>query len=245
MFHVKPYASDTAAVIALALRECDIEVSGTALPLLAAHLDAVLELNQVLNLTRIDDPLEAAYLHVADSLLALSEVDGAAAGRILDIGTGGGFPGLPLSIASGRGAALLDSVKKKASAVQSIVERLGLSDSVVAIGERAEEHAATEGGAYQVVTARAVSQLPSLVELAAPLLAAGGRLVCLKGRMDASELNRGDEVAAIVGLSRLSLRPAQLPGDRGERTIVCYSKVREPSLKLPRRTGLAQHSPLA
>jgi 16S rRNA (guanine527-N7)-methyltransferase len=93
--------------------------------------------------------------------------------------------------------------------------------------------------------ARAVSELPALVELASPLLSKGGILVCLKGSPSCEEVDRGDSVALIVGMQREYQRSFDLPEQAGHRTVVCYQKTAGSQVKLPRREGLAQRAPLA
>lgn len=213
--------------------------------LLVAHILLVLEANTRLNLTRIQDPVACARLHAVDSLSALPELSQSASGRLIDLGTGAGYPGIPLAVLSGRSAVLLDSVKKKARELEGIVSELGLSGRVSVEAERAEAHSRDSPGTYGVVTARAVSELPALVELASPLLMMGGALIAMKGSPSREELRRGDAAAAMCGMSRVSTREFELPAGEGARTIVRYERVGTPSVLLPRREGLAQNSPLA
>lgn len=208
------------------------------------YLEEVIQANLTLNLTRIVDADSAVRLHILDSVAALNEVLEAPDGPICDIGTGGGFPGVPLALCSRRRCTLLDSVRKKALAVQQILENRGLHDAMQAVGVRAEQHARDSRGQYAVVTARAVGQLQSLVELGAPLLMKGGRLICLKGSPSNDEIEAGDRAARVVGLERASTRDFCLPGGGEHRTIIAYLRIRDSSVPLPRREGLAQHSPL-
>lgn len=206
------------------------------------HLDWLLEANQSLNLTALSDAEEALRLHVVDSLTAVPELEQAPAGKLVDIGTGGGFPGVPLSVATGRQAVLLDSVKKKADALARFAGEFLPGSTVSAL--RAEEYAATGTERVAVAVARAVGPLPALVELAAPILVDGGIAVCLKGRPDEEELERGLAAASLVGLEQVSERRLHLPDGGETRTIVTYRRVADPSVKLPRRVGRAQKRPL-
>jgi 16S rRNA (guanine527-N7)-methyltransferase len=222
----------------------DLEPQGAAT--LVRYLLGVLELNRQLNLTRITDPLEATRLHLLDSLSALPEVCAAAAGTGLDLGSGAGFPGVPLSVASGREFMLLDSANKKAAAVASLLATSAMGELQIDVcGRRAEEYANEHPGGFALVVARAVAPLPSLVELAAPLLRVGGVLVALKGCPESSERESGAAAAAIVGLTETSARALTLPGGDERRTIITYTRTGASRVKLPRRTGLAQHRPLA
>jgi len=221
-----------------------LEIPSGVREMLIAYLEAVLRANDTVNLTRITDPTQAVRLHLVDSLCALPEIVSAPAGRICDIGTGAGFPGVPISLATDRACTLLDSVGKKADVVAGILMDLGLSRGITVSRDRAEQHARNHSGGYTAVTARAVAPLASLVELAAPLLSAGGRLVALKGSPNQSELDAGLSAANVVGLRFTSKREFVLPDGDEQRCVIVYEKVRESRVSLPRREGLAQHAPL-
>jgi 16S rRNA (guanine527-N7)-methyltransferase len=220
-------------------------VSPAQLELLARHIELVLEANHRVNLTRVTDPRDAVRLHTADSLTVLPELGSAPEGALLDLGSGAGFPGIPLAVCSTRQVTLVDSVGKKVRELDLIVSELGMGNQVKALSDRAETLASTHRAAFSVVTARAVSELPALVELAAPLLARGGFLICLKGSPPSEEVDRADSVGALVGMRLSSIRSFDLPEDVGRRTILCYERLAGSQFKLPRRVGLAQHSPLA
>jgi len=208
------------------------------------YIVAILDANRQTNLTRIVEPAQAARLHGLDSLAAAIELDLAPQGRILDLGSGGGFPGVPLAIQSGRQTTLLDSVRKKMVAVQEAVESTGLGELVHTVVGRAEEHAREHHGEYSAVLARAVAPLGALVELAAPLLRRGGVFIAMKGAPTPEELASGRGVAEVVGLEEVSVRAFTLPEGGETRSIVAYGWVRESKIRLPRRVGLAQHQPL-
>lgn len=241
MKHLSP--SDTELFASL-LEDTGLNVSDQAQRVLVAYLDSLIETNLSLNLTRISAPAAGIRLHLVDSLMCLVEIDEAPEGGVLDLGTGGGVPGVPVCIATGRPGVLLDSVGKKARAVNAILTEQGIHD-VVAVHERAEEHALSHRQAYAVVTARAVSELPALVELASPLLMPGGRLVALKGSPSAEEIERGRQAARQVGMQEISLRTVQLPGGDERRCIVAYERCGTSRIRLPRKTGAAQRTPLA
>jgi 16S rRNA (guanine527-N7)-methyltransferase len=209
---------------------------------LARHLELVLETNKVLNLTSID-PDAAVPLHVLDSCSALPYLMRAPDGPFADIGSGPGYPGIPLALLTHRPASLVESVRKKAAFLERTVEEIRLEATVHPF--RAEELALEQPEAFAAVTARALSALPSLVELAAPLLVHSGLLVCLKGRPEDDELRRGDIAAQRCGLKRIDTDPVSVPGVDASRTIVVYRRESRSSIRLPRRNGLAQRQPLA
>lgn len=209
------------------------------------HLEWVLEQNKTINLTSITDPNEALRLHLIDSLAVLPYVTAAGAGPICDMGTGAGFPGVPLAVASMRQALLVDSVAKKVDSLQRFLTSANLDSQVQTSSERLESLAVSSPAQFSVVTARALTQLPSLVELAAPLLKDDGVLIAMKGPLQSAELQSGDQAAAIVGLIRTDFREYSLPEGGEARTLVIYSKNSEPRIRLPRRLGVAQKRPLA
>ncbi len=212
---------------------------------LVTHLEMVLAANDRINLTRITDPSAALRLHTADSLSVLEDLNSSAPGDVLDLGSGAGFPGIPLAVCSQRRIDLADSVAKKMREVRGIVLALGLEPRVGTKSERAESLARTHAGEYSVVVARAVSELPALVELASPLLSVGGRLICMKGSPEASEVRRAEKVCALTGMRPEHSRSFELPEGVGHRSVYCYLKASVGPTPLPRREGLAQHSPLA
>ena len=209
------------------------------------YLEAFLEANKSINLTSIDDREQASLLHVEDSLAGLEEVLAAPEGRYGDLGSGGGFPGVPIALSSGRQTVLVDSVKKKMRVVQGIIEQLGLQGQIRTYPGRIEELAQQEPASFAVLTARALSSLPSLVELASPLLIKGGLLVCYKAHISEDELAAACKVAPQVGMSQPRSRSLLLSDGETARTIVTFAKEGEPRLQLPRRIGMAQKSPLA
>lgn len=211
---------------------------------LTRHLELVIERNRTMNLTRITGWDEAVCLHIVDSLLLQDAFAEAPAGAFLDIGTGAGYPGIPLAIVTGRKATLLDSVGKKAAAVREFVHELGLDERVRVEAARVEELARKERGRYAVVCARAVAQTGTLVEYAAPLLRRGGRLVAAKGHLSDEELARGNRVAKLCGMRMVSRETFELPAGMGHREVVSYERMGNPSVRLPRATGMAQHHPL-
>lgn len=217
-------------------------LSPTQAELLARHLCLVLEHNQRLNLTRITDPNVAISKHILDSLSVVPIVGSCLPGRIADLGSGAGYPGIPIAVATGRHVTLVESVGKKAAFLSDVVNELGLDVAVAPV--RAEELALAHPESFSAVLARALSSLPSLVELAAPLLTRGGCLIALKGRLDEDERIRAERVGEIVGLSLVRLVPLTVP-DADERYAAVFEATCASRQRLPRRSGLAQKRPLA
>ena len=235
------HTKDERAAVVAALSRIGVEVEESVVEGLLDHLKMVIEKNKTLNLTRIDSIEDGIALHIADSLSVLPEFD-STEGQFIDIGTGGGFPGIPLSIATGREGSLLDSVKKKATAVEDFVEQLGMSDRISVYGMRSEELALNRPNAYSVVVARAVCALPSLLELSAPLLKIGGSLIAMKAKESTEDMNAVSKACKILGFEKVSQRSFYID-DEFERTVYMFNKVDESTVKLPRRPGMAQKKP--
>ena len=212
--------------------------------LMQRYLDSILEANKVTNLTRITDGEQARLLHIEDSLVGLPEVNEAPTGLYGDLGSGGGFPGVPLALATGRKTLLVDSVKKKMAIVQSALDDLSLSEQISTSSERIEDLPLEYKKKFAVLTARALSKLVSLIELASPLLKNGGRLVCYKAQLSSEELEEALAVQDLVGMKMISQREICLSDGETTRTIVVFEKIGKSRIKLPRRIGLAQKQPL-
>ena len=207
------------------------------------YLEALLKVNESINLTRITDGSDARLLHIEDSLSGLEELNNAPEGLYGDLGSGGGFPGVPLALASGRETVLVDSVQKKMRAVQGILDDLGLNDTISTYGGRIEDLAIEKRGQFSVLTARALAPLPSLLELASPLLEIGGELICYKAPVE-DELDDALRIQDKLGFELVSKREFTLSDNETNRCILVFKKMKEPAIKLPRRVGLAQKKPL-
>lgn len=227
------------------LSQFGISLTQEQAQMLVSYLGLVIEKNKVVNLTRITNPSEAVTLHLVDSLLPLASnslhVDESS--KILDMGTGAGFPGVPVAVVTGAQALLVDSVRKKTDAVAEFVAALGLCN-VSTRHSRLEELARELTSSQDVVFARAVARTNVLIEYATPFLSQNGVLVVEKGRPEDDEITEAEKAAALCGLSLVSRETFELPHDLGHREILIYKKVGKSKIKLPRRTGLAKSQPL-
>jgi 16S rRNA (guanine527-N7)-methyltransferase len=198
--------------------------------LVEGHVRLLISWNSAINLTAIRDPSAIAVEHVADSLAALPVLRAAGVSTIVDLGSGGGFPGLPLAIAlPAERALLVDSVAKKARFLEVVVDALDLDARVGVVGERAEGLAAGKAReAWQAVTARAVGSLAELVELAFPLLEPGGILVAWKGPAVAEEMEPAERAIRALGGGRLELKPIHLRELEGHRLAIATKHAATP-----------------
>lgn len=218
-------------------------LSSSQRQLIEEHLKLVIDANKQVNLTRIDSYDEGMLLHVEDSLAGLEELNKAPSGLFGDLGSGAGYPGIPLAIASGRKTTLVDARKKKMDTVNTIIGQLGLSDQISVYAGRAELLARTQSKRYAALTARALSRLSVLLELASPLLKNGGLLICYKAQLSDDELEDAKSILSLVGMNLVSDRGFTL-GEEYQRRIIAFKKIAEPRIKLPRQEGMAQRNPL-
>jgi 16S rRNA (guanine527-N7)-methyltransferase len=186
--------------------------------------------------------------HVLDSLSCFLHEPLYRAGRLADIGSGGGLPGIPIHIARrDLQTTLVESVGKKARFLRYAVEDLGLGAVEVA-NVRAEDLGREPGhrGAYDVVTSRAVARLSVVVEYSVPLLEVGGSAIVMKGRLQAEELSEGAGAAGTLGAEFAEVMQVPLIPELGakERNLVILTKTRETPQKYPRRSGTVAKKPL-
>ena len=220
-----------------------MELNSEQRALLERHLRLVIDANQRTNITRIDTWEQGWLLHVEDSLVGLDEVRAAPEGPLADIGSGAGFPGIPLSITTGRDITLVESVGKKAALLDAFIHELGISNNTRAYSGRVEEIARLEPNRFAVITARALSSLPSLLELASPLLAQGGRLICYKSADIDDELSWALNLQEKLAMHFLKRSDTLLSDGKTPRSIVVFEKRGEPVVALPRHEGQAQRKP--
>jgi len=200
-----------------------VELSRDARATIDDHVRLLLAWNSAINLTAIRDPAAIAIRHVVDSLTGLRVLREMRVTRILDLGSGAGFPGLPLVVALPWARALLvESVGKKARFLETVVAATGLGDLVRVEAARAED-LARRGGVPRgsAVVARAVAPLAELIELALPLVGSGGRLIAWKGASALDEGPTGEIASARRALDAISPGggmsvEAAIPKDAGE-----------------------------
>lgn len=205
----------------------------------------LLDWNTRINLTAITDPAEVLLKHMLDSL-SLLEVYQPAQARVLDIGTGAGFPGLPLKIARPQWeVVLLEATGKKVQFQRHVIQSLDLQ-LVEAVHGRAEEiaHRAGYRASFDLITARAVAGLPALLEYAAPFSRTGGRILLYRKGDLAEELAQSKRAARTLGLTLQADLPVALSGLDDGRRILVWEQTRACPAQYPRSGSAMARRPL-
>ena len=207
---------------------------------LCAFGEAVVEQNKVMNLTAITEPDQVAKLHLLDSLsiLAVKDLKGK---RMVDVGCGAGFPGVPVKIACPEvELTLLDSLGKRMNWLETILPTLGVQANCVTA--RAEEAVANVRESYDIATSRAVARLNILLELTAPFVKVGGFVLAMKGTAAMEELEEAKKAIKTLGLKLEEVR--QFPVDGTAHTVIVLKKVAPTPAKYPRRFAKIKQAPL-
>ena len=207
---------------------------------LCAFGEAVVKQNEVMNLTAITEPDQVAKLHLLDSLSVVKTVD-LSGKRLIDVGCGAGFPGVPVKIACPDAqVTLLDSLGKRMTWLAQILPELGVDAECVTA--RAEEFAAKRREQYDYATSRAVARLNILLELTAPFVKVGGAVLAMKGAAAREELAEAKNAIAKLGLKLETV--ADYPMDAAAHSVIVLRKVKPTPPQYPRRYAKIKQSPL-
>ena len=207
---------------------------------LCAFGEAVVEQNKVMNLTAITEPVAVARLHLLDSLTVLKGID-LAGKKVIDVGCGAGFPGVPLKIACpAMELTLLDSLGKRMKWLETVLPTLDVEAECVTA--RAEEEVAKRRERYDVATSRAVARLPVLLELSAPYVKVGGYVAAMKGTAVEEELQEAKNAIAKLGL-KLE-KTLVFPMEGTNHTLILLKKVKPTPAQYPRKFAKIKQSPL-
>ena len=202
--------------------------------------EAVVKQNEVMNLTAITEPAQVAKLHLLDSLTVLKTAD-LKGKRIIDVGCGAGFPGVPVQIACPEAeVTLLDSLGKRMAWLEQILPQLGVDAQCVTA--RAEDYAAKHREEFDYATSRAVARLNILLELTAPFVKVGGAVLAMKGAAAREELAEAKNAITKLGLKLETV--ADYPMDGTAHTVLVLRKVKPTPPQYPRRFAKIKQSPL-
>ena len=222
-----------------------ISLSDEQIDQLQGYYEMLIEWNQKMNLTAITDPKEVAIKHFADSLSIFNYIDLPQNARIIDVGTGAGFPGVVMKIARpDLELTLLDSLKKRLVFLESVLNKLGLSSEL--IHDRAENAAQNidlrEG--FDLAVSRAVARMNVLSEYCLPFVRLSGHFAAMKGPDAQPEIQAAKNAIQILGGKISKINEFELYENGGGRTIVLVEKIRPTPEKYPRNSGKIKSNPL-
>ena len=214
-----------------------------AIPTLERYADMLVEKNKVMNLTAITEPADIATLHFLDSAALLTVADFRDK-AVADVGTGAGFPGLPLRIVDPSiRLTLLDAQNKRVEFLKEVCGDLGLED-VECVHARAEEFAADRRESFDLVTSRAVAALPLLCELCLPLVNVGGSFISMKSVDAGAELDSARRAIEVLGGTVDRVVDYDIPGTEIRHRAIVIKKARETPKKYPRAFAKIKKNPL-
>jgi len=218
-----------------------LELDDATCDRLCAFGAAMVKQNEVMNLTGITEDAQVAKLHLLDSLTVLATAD-LRGKKLIDVGCGAGFPGVPLAIACPEGQiTLLDSLAKRMNWLETVVPQLGIRNAAC-VTARAEEAVATCRETYDYATSRAVARLNILLELTAPYVRVGGAVLAMKGSAAREELAEAKNAIAKLGLKLEEVRDFTIDG--ATHSVIVLRKVQPTPPKFPRRYSKIKQSPL-
>ena len=229
-------------------QELGVDLSASQVEKLLEYMEILQEWNQKINLTAIDKPEEIVVKHFLDSLSILQSLDLSGTEKIIDIGTGAGFPGLVLKIVHPNlELTLLDSVKKKVNFLRQAAYQLELDlDTIEFIHGRAEDLARNRQHRekYDYAVARAVAYLNILSEYALPFVKVGGQFVAQKGENAKKEVVDSQVALEELGGETVNLAPVDLPDNDDDRYLIVIDKIMATPSQYPRQAGTPKKNPL-
>ena len=226
------------------LKEFNIEINEEQIKKFMNYMNLLLEWNEKINLTAITQPDEVKLKHFVDSLTVLKYINDD--DKVIDIGTGAGFPGIPLKIMNeNTKITLLDSLNKRINFLNIVIETLNLRN-IQAIHGRAEEIARNKlyREKYDVAVSRAVANLSTLTEYMLPFVKIDGKCICMKGANVNEELERAQNAIKELGGEIERVDNFYLSDNDNERNVIVIKKVKETNPKYPRKAGTPSKEPL-
>ena len=244
-FTISAEASQCISILEEQCAPAGISLNRAQLLQFGIYYDLLTETNKVMNLTALTSPHDVAVKHYIDSLLCYDAA--LMKGKtVIDVGTGAGFPGIPLKIYEPSiQIVLLDSLAKRLRFLQDAVERLGLP-AVRFEHKRAEDAGRDTSmrARYDVAVSRAVARLSVLAELCLPLVKKSGFFIALKGIKYKEEIEEAKNAISVLGGKLTSARKVELPGQDETRVIIVIRKIKETPAAYPRKAGLPGKKPL-
>lgn len=228
------------------LQTLNLEITQDQVEQFLTFYDMMIETNQVMNLTAITDFDEVIVKHFLDSLLIVKEIDLKTIHTMIDVGTGAGFPGIPIKIMFPHiEMVLLDSLQKRLKFLEQVITSLNLTGMQTVHG-RAEDIAGKAEYREQndVCVSRAVANLSTLSEYCIPFVKPGGMFISYKAAASDEEILNAENAIKVLGGKLVKQRTIQLPGSEINRNFVCIKKVGNTPKKYPRKAGTPSKNPL-
>ena len=208
------------------------------------YFNELVEVNQYMNLTAIIEKEDVYRKHFLDSLEIVRALDQKEAYTLCDVGSGAGFPSIPLAIVdSNVNVTIIDALNKRIKFLNELTNKLGLNN-VNALHKRAEDYVKEVGASFDVVTARAVARLNVLVELCLPLVKVGGKFIAMKGSSGQDELEEAKKGINILGGKIIDVIDVVLPDEEEKRQLIIIYKEKETPKKYPRSFAKIKERPL-
>lgn len=211
-----------------------------------SYFETLIEWNEKINLTAITDPQDVAIKHMIDSLSCYNEEIFKKGSAVIDVGTGAGFPGLPLKIyRPDIKLTLFDSLNKRILFLQAVAEQLGIND-ISFVHSRAEDGGKSKQfrEKYDIAVSRAVARLNVLCEWCLPFVTVGGFFIALKGSQYSQELDEAKGAIRLLGGEIAKIEKIKLPGIDDVRAVIYIKKIKRTPPAYPRRPGSAEKNPL-
>ena len=226
------------------LLKLNIELSDEASSRFDLYYKRLIAVNEVMNLTAITEEQEVYNKHFLDSLMIVKALDLNKEFTLCDVGSGAGFPSIPLSIVSNNAkVTIIDALNKRIKFLNDLILELGLKN-VIALHERAEDFAKIKREFFDVTTARAVARLNILSELCLPLTKVGGYFIAMKGQGGNEEIKEATKGIEILGGHVEKVISLELPDNAGARDIIIIKKLKETPKKYPRAFAKIKERPL-
>ena len=210
------------------------------------YMEGVLDWNEKVNLTNITDPEEFVIKHFIDSIICIDYPELEEAGKIIDVGTGGGFPGVPLAIAApDKEFILMDSLNKRLKIIDELCGQIGIGN-VTTVHARAEELAKNKAHReqYDLCVSRAVANMATLAEYCLPFIKVGGCLMAYKGPDAEREVEEARKALYLLGGHVEEIREGNLKEFGIDHKVVIIKKVKNTPSKFPRKAGTPAKEPL-
>ncbi len=224
------------------LNKINIEINDNQVQKFYEYMNLLLEWNEKINLTAITEPDEVILKHFVDSATILKYIKNDM--KIVDVGTGAGFPGIPLNIIDANSKyTLVDSLNKRINFLNEIINKVHL-ENISTVHSRIEDFAKNSKESYDIATSRAVASLNVLLEYLLPLVKVGGMCICMKGSNVKEEIESSNKALEILGGKIEKVEEIILPDSDIVRNIIIIRKVKNTPNKYPRKAGIPRKEPI-